>query len=232
MLKLAIPTHFCRGTCYGQAAYGLETFDPDGNERIAHQWLALESEDRGSALTVINDRTCGFDVTAGELRLSLLRSPAHAGHPVDDVTPIVRQDRFVSRMDQGEHSFSFWINCGPAQDLRARISKEALFKNERYLALCAFPAGEGRLPLPGIRLSNPAIRLGAAKLSEEGKHLIFRLFETTGNPQEVILTIPPLALECRIELKSFELKTLAIDRTDRTLCDVDLLERPLTQPGG
>jgi len=231
MLKLSIPTPFRSGKCFGQVAYGLEEFGPDGNERVAHQWLALDSEDCSSTLTVINDRTCGFDVAAGELRLSLLRAPAHAGHPVDDNTPIVRQDRFVSRLDQGEHRFRFWINCGPAQERRTQISREASFKNERYLALCAFPAGEGG-PLPGgIRLSNPAIRLGAAKLSEAGGHLILRLFETTGHPQEVLLTIPPLGLEFRMELQGFELKSLAVDRSARTVFEVDLLERPLPDSG-
>ncbi len=227
MLKLSIPTRFHRGLCSGQVAYGLEEFDPDGNERIAHKWLALQSEDCSSALTVINDRTYGFDVTDGELRLSLLRSPAYSGHPVDDITPVVRQDRFVNRMDQGEHSFTFWINCGPAPDRFTQISREALFKNESYLALCAFPSGEGNPLLPGIRFSNPAIQLGAGKLSEDGKHIILRLFETTGHPQEVILAIPSLAVEYRMELKGCELRTLAIDRAARTMHEVDLLERPL-----
>jgi alpha-mannosidase len=206
-------------------AYGVEEFKPSGAERVAQKWLAIQSTDREHALTVINDRTYGFDYAGGELRLSLLRSPAYSGHPVDDHTPIVRQDRFETRIDQGEHTFSFWLNCGSAQSRFEQISKEAIFKNEAYIALCAFPSGEGDRPAPGIRLSNPAIQLGAWKLSEDGKRIILRLFETTGHLQSTIVAIPALAIQHAIDLRAFELKTLAIDRTARTIHEVDLLER-------
>ncbi len=225
MLKLSIPTNFIPGRCVGQVAYGVEEYEPSGAERIAQKWLAIQSANREYALTVINDRTYGFDYAGGELRLSLLRSPAYSGHPVGDYTPIVRQDRFETRIDQGEHRFTFWLNCGRAQSRFEQISKEAIFKNEAYLALCAFPSGEGDQPAPGIRLSNPAIQLGAWKLSEDGKRIILRLFETTGHLQSAIITIPALAIQYPIDLRAFELKSLAIDRTAKTLHEVDLLER-------
>jgi alpha-mannosidase len=225
MLKLSIPTLLPHGRCFGQVAYGIEEFAPDGHERIAQKWLAVQSPNLERALTVINDRTYGFDFKDEELRLSLLRSPAYSGHPVDDVTPIVRQDRFETRMDQGEHKFTFWISYGPARDRFHRISMEALLKNEPHFALCAYPSGTGEKPLPGIRLSNPAIQLGAWKQSEDGKHIILRLFETTGQPQTVLATIPALGIEHAIELDAFELTTFAIDRTTGTMREVDLLER-------
>jgi alpha-mannosidase len=187
--------------------------------------VAIQSADLENALTIINDRTYGLDCTDGELRLSLLRSPAYAGHPIDEKTPIVRQDRFEARIDQGEHRFVFWLNCGPARARFAEISREAIFKSEPYTTLCAFPSGEGNKPVPGIRLSNPAIQLGAWKLSEDGKNMVVRLFETTGRRQSVIVTIPALVLEFRVDLRAFELKSLAIDRSAKTIHEVDLLER-------
>jgi alpha-mannosidase len=228
MLKLSIPTRFHRGRCFGQVAYGVEEFEPDGNERVAQKWLAIRSADQGRALTVINDRTYGFDFCNEELRLSLLRSPAYSGHPVDDTTPIVRQDRFETRMDQGEHKFTFWLNYGGAEDRRRRITQESLFKNEIYLALCVFPSGEGAAPLPGISLSNPAVQLGAWKLSEDGEHIVLRLFESTGEPQTVVVAIPALQIDQEVALGAFELKSLAIDRMATTLSEIDLLERKRT----
>lgn len=225
MLKLSIPTSFHGGKCFGQTAYGVDEYAPDGEERIAQQWLAIQSADWKNALTVINDRTYGFDFAGGELRLSLLRSPAYAGHPTDDFTPIVRQDRFETRIDQGEYRFAFWLNCGPAQDRFTQISREAIFKNEPYIALCVFPSGEGVKPVPGLRVSNPAVQLGAWKLSEDGKCVVLRLFETTGRPQNATVTFPALALEFPVDLRPFELKSLAIDRSDNTIHEVDLLER-------
>lgn len=225
MLKLSIPNLFHGGKCFGQTAYGMDEFALDGREVIAHKWVAIQSADLENALTIINDRTYGLDCTDGELRLSLLRSPAYAGHPVDDKTPIVRQDRFETRVDQGEHRFIFWLNCGRARDRFAEISREAVFKGEPYVALCAFPSGEGDKPVPGIRLSNPAIQLGAWKLSEDGKNIVVRLFETTGRRQSVIITIPALTMGFRVDLRAFELKSLAIDRSTKTIHEVDLLER-------
>jgi alpha-mannosidase len=225
MLKLSVPTSCPDGACFGQVAYGTEEFAPDGNERVAQKWLAIRSADRAYALTVINDRTYGFDFFAGELRISLLRSPAYSGHPVDDTTPIVRQDRFEARIDQGEHRFTFWLNFGRAGDRFASIAKEAGFKNESYLALCVFPSSEGARPLPGIHLSNQAVQLGAWKLSEDGRSVILRLFETTGHAQAVVVTIPALGAKHSIDLGPFELKSLAIDRAAGSTREVDLLER-------
>jgi alpha-mannosidase len=225
MLKLSIPTRFQTGKCFGQSAYGVDGYELGGDEGVAQQWLAIQSGTRERMLTIINDRTYGYDFADGELRLSLLRSPAYAGHPTDDSTPIVRQDRFENRMDQGEHRFTFWLNSGPAMERLTQISREALSKNQPCLILCAFPSGTGSKPVPGIRVSDPAVQAGAWKLSEDGKRLILRLFETTGHHRNVVVTIPGLSMEWTVELGSFELKSLAIDRSTQTAQEVDLLER-------
>jgi alpha-mannosidase len=225
MLKLSIPTCFRTGKCFGQSAYGVDEYALGGNEGVAQQWLAIQSGPRESVLTIINDRTYGFDFADGELRLSLLRSPAYAGHPTDESTPIVRQDRFENRVDQGEHRFTFWLNSGAAMERVTQVSRESLSKNQPCLTLCAFPSGTGSKPVPGIRVSDPAVQVGAWKLSEDGKRFILRLFETTGHCRKVVVTIPGLSLERTIELGSFELKSLAIDRLTQTVQEVDLLER-------
>ena len=225
MLKLSIPTCFQTGKCFGQSAYGVDEYELGGDEGVAQQWLAVQSGSLESMLTIINDHTYGYDFANGELRLSLLRSPAYAGHPTDESTPIVRQDRFENRMDQGEHRFTFWLNSGPAAERLAQISSEANSKNQPCLILCAFPSGAGSKPRPGIRVSDPAVQVGAWKLAEDEKRFILRLFETAGHRRKVVVTIPGLSLEWTIELGAFELKSLAIDRLTLTVQEIDLLER-------
>jgi alpha-mannosidase len=224
MLELSIPTCFPAGKCFGQALYGVDEHPPDGEEKVGQEWLAIQSANGETSLTVINDGTYQFDFTEGELRISLLRSPVYAGHPTDESDPIVRQDRFESRIDQGEHQFTYWLNSGPAQDRFVQVSKEAAFKNEPGIALCVFPSGRGSKPVPGIRLSNPAVQVGALKMSEDGTRVILRL-ETTGHPQDVTASIPALAMEFHEDLLASELKSLAIDLSDNTVHQVDLLER-------
>jgi alpha-mannosidase len=225
LVKLSLPTPFVGGPVRGQAAYGVERYDREREESVAQRWLSIASADGRYALTVINDGTYGFDFIGGELGLTLLRSPAYAGHPVDDVTPIVRQDRFEPRIDQGERRFRFWLNGGPATGRLAAVDREATVKNETPMALCVFPRGEGRPLLPGLVLSDEVVQLGAMKLAENGERLILRLFEPTGDARKTRVTIPPLALAFDVALRGFEIKTLAVDLRTKEVLETDLLER-------
>ena len=225
MLKLAIPTCFPEGACFGQVAYGVETFQRADEEHVAQKWIAVTSPDRKSALTVINDATHGFDFMAGELRLSLLRSPAYSGHPVSDDIPIVRQDRFEPRIDQGERRFRFWMNAGPAEERFNGIDREATAKNETPLTLCCYPPGTGKALPPGVSLSGGVIQLTALKMAEDGDRLILRLFEPTGKERNTTLCIPCMNLELDVSLAGHEIKTLAVDLRSGKVTTVDLLER-------
>ncbi len=230
MLKLSLPTLFRDGVCRGQAAYGTEEFDRRGKESVAQEWVALLSPDGKHALTVINDRTYGFDFADGELRLSLLRSPAYSGHPVEGQPHIVPPDRFEPRIDQGERLFRFWIEAGSAAEIMMNLDRKARLKNQPPLVLPCNPPGTGTVPLPGINLSNPCIRLAALKMAEDESWLIIRLFEPAGVNQTTITAIPCLNLEFETSLAPFEIKTIAVDLRTKSHIETDLMERRLN-PG-
>jgi len=230
MLKLTVPTPFDGGRVRGQSAYGVAEHRQEAEELVAQKWLAVVSPDGSCALTVINDATYGFDFARGELRVSLLRSPAHAGHPVDDVTPIVRQDRFEPRVDQGEHRFRFWLNAGPAEARLRAVDREATVKHEAPMALGVCPRGAGRKAQPAVLLSDDVVQVGAMKLAEEGGRLILRLFEPSGEARTVTVTIPPLALRFDVRLGAYEIKTLAVDQRTKAIDETDLLERQIPLP--
>jgi len=230
MLKLAVPTTLDNGEVRAQTAYGNQIVRARGEETVGHRWLALLSPDGGRALTLVNDTTYGFDVAGGEIRLSLLRAPAYAGHPVDDVTPIVLQDRFEPREDQGEHVFRFWLDAGPACERLAAIDREAARHTEDLMALCAFPSGAGTPPLPGVLLDDEVVRLAALKMSEDGGALVLRLFEPIGKARNTRVRIPALGLDLPVTLDPFELRTLRVDLATRTVSRADLLERPEVTP--
>lgn len=225
MLKLSVPTNFEDGKCRGEVAYGVEEFENDGNEKIAQKWLGIASYDKNYALTIINDRTYGFDFKDGELRLSLLRSPAYSGHPVDDVTPIIRQDRFEPRIDQGERIFKFWLNAGDYKERFSGIGREAFVKNEFPMVLCCYPSGFGKKVIQGVILSDKAIQLTTLKLAEDNDNIIIRLFNPTDNERKTEVKIPCLNMKIDILLTPFELKTIAIDIRTKEFHEVDLLER-------
>jgi alpha-mannosidase len=227
MLKLALPIPWAEGSVRGEVAYGVESFDRPGEELVAQRWVGVVSGDGRQALTVLNDGSHGFDFADGELRLSLLRAPAHAGHPTAPDRPIVRSDRHTSRLDQGEHTFRFRIEAGPAAERLAAVGREALVFNEPCFALALNPPGTGVPAGSGVRLSGGNVLLSALKRAESGEGIVLRFFEPTGQGGSTRVSIPPLDLDFQVTLGPFELKTLVVDPVSRTWMETDLLERPL-----
>ena len=227
MLKLAVPTTLANMRVRSQAAYGVERHDPAEQELVGQQWIACVSGDDAQAMTLINDATYGFDYRGSELRVSCLRSPAHAGHPVDEVTPIVRQDRVERRIDQGEHTFRFWLNAGPANARLAAVDREATVRHEAPMALAVFPSGHGPAAVPGVTVSDAAVQMPALKFSEDGRALVIRLFEPPGSPRSTTVSVPALKASTRVDLGAFELRTLRVDLESGAITNADLLERTM-----
>lgn len=227
MLKLSVPTSFQNGKCKGQVAYGVENFSKEGEELVAQKWVGVTSSDRKCALTVINSGTYGFDFADGELRLSLLRSPAYSADTVNESMSLVHQDRFEPRMDQGERIFRYWINGGQAAERFSKVDREALVKNETPVVLSCFPPGKGKNPFPGITLDDAVVQVTAVKMAEESNWLIMRLFEPTGKARETVVEIPFLKLKLDVSLKGFEIKTLAVDLATKEVFETDLMEQKL-----
>ena len=223
-LKLAVPTVFHDAAYCGQVAYGVQYFPTTGRELVAQKWTAVVSQREDKAFTCINIGSYGSDFTEGEMRLSLLRSPAYAAHPIFD-RPLVRQDRYSPRIDQGERLFRFWFNAGPRNERLQHIDREALAHNEQPFALSFYPSGQGVPSQPGATLSDDTVQLTAFKKSETTGDYIIRLFEPTGHPRATELTIPALNLQHPVQLNPFEIKTLRLDPKTKTLTETDLLER-------
>jgi len=225
LLKLSLPTPFRDGACWGEIPYGVESCDRPGEELVMQRWAGVASADGQRMLTVVNDGIHGWDFSAGELRLTMLRSPAYSGHPITGNEHILRQDRFEPRLDQGERCFRFWLNAGEGRIRRERIDLEAVLHHETPMALCAWSMDSKHPILPGIMLSNPTVRLAALKMAESEPWVIIRLFETTGAARTTKVNLPTLNMSFTITLKSFELKTIAVDLLQREWFETDLLER-------
>ena len=224
MLKLSFETDWIDAGCFGQVAYGVEEFERNGSELVAQKWVGLVSPKEKNVLTIINDTTYGFDYDKGEIRLSLLRSPAYSGHPVKEGQPIVPQDRVEPRIDQGERPFRFWINAGPYQSRIESIHTESLIRNEPPIGLCCFPSGKGEVLSSGIIITDPVIQLSALKLSENNDQLVCRLFEPSGKARKAELKFPVFDFSHEFSLLPFEIKTLVIDCKTKIVSETDLLE--------
>ena len=221
MLKLAIPIALAGSRYRGQTAYGINELFMDGREVVAQKWVSAESA--AHAFTCCNDGSYGSDWSDGEIRLSLMRSPAYTGHQIAG-RPITRDDRYTPRIDQGERLFHFWINGGQHDERMAHIDREALAHNEAPVALSFFPSSHGALPAPFAVLQDEVVQLSACKQAEDGADFIFRLFEPSGFPRETVLELPILGRSFPIVLGGFEIKTLRLDVETGEMVEVDLTE--------
>jgi alpha-mannosidase len=225
MLKLALPSELRTPRFMGQVAFGADELPSDGDEAVAQKWLALVSEEDGAAFTVVNDCVHGSDYCCGELRISLLRSPAYSADTWEGRLAVA-EDRFIPRQDQGERRFHLWINGGPLKERMERVGREALVRNEKPYALAFSPAGEGPRTKAAIVLDGPAVELAAFKKSEDGNDLIIRIFEPTGTPRTVGVRLPVFGARKKVRLGGFEVKTLRFSPRSGKWSETDLMERP------
>jgi alpha-mannosidase len=222
-LKLSLPTPDYSAKYIGQVAYGVASLPDNGDEAVAQKWVAVVSEKRKIALTVANDGSYGSDFCYGELRLSLLRSPAYSALPLEN-RPMLPQDRYSPRIDQGERLFRFWLNAGPSEKRLQRIDREALAHNEQPMALSFFPEGGTGSPASFITLSDAVVQITAIKKTETGDDLIIRLFEPTGQSRTTVVSLPFASMEKEIPLQGFEIRTVQVDVQKRTWTEVNLVE--------
>jgi alpha-mannosidase len=226
MLKLAVTTPFRDGRYLGQTAYGWEEMPGADREVAAQKWTAAVSPDGQQALTCINEGSYGSDFVDGEMRLTLLRSPAYSSSPFGE-RPVVRPDGFTPRIDQGERQFRFWLNAGPYSARIEAVDREALVKNEKPFLLSFNPSGMGAPPLPGVLLHDGVVQLTAFKQAERSKDFVMRLFEPTGQARTTTVELPALGLRQEIAFGPFEIKSFLVDPEAKNLTEIDLVERPL-----
>lgn len=213
----------------GQTIFGIQELPVDGTEAVAQKWTALVDRAGNRAVTLVNDGVYGSDCTEGCIRPTLLRSPGYCAHPIGE-RPIMPQDRFLPRIDQGERLYTFWLDAGAADERLAAVSREATTLNERPYALSFFPHGGGRLPQRAVELDgDAAVELCAFKQAEDGAGYILRLFEPTGAPRRVTVRVPAAGASAELSFGGFEVKTLRLDPQSGALTECAMDESALDE---
>lgn len=224
LLKLSVPAVLSNAAYMGEVAYGRDALPATGREVVAQKWTAVVSETDDLALTMVNDGTYGSSFVNGEMRISLLRSPAYAAHPIMD-WPLMPEGMFRPRMDQGERTFTFWLNAGPVRERMDAVAREAQLHSEKPMAQWFSPSGQGIRPKPVATLSNTRVQMTALKQAEDGESWIVRLFEPTGRRQKTTLrSAVGQPIRRSITLQPFEIKTLRVDPERGTVSEASLME--------
>lgn len=227
MAKLSIPLGTPAIHFRAQDAYGTADLPLDGTEHPIHQWASLDLAD-GARLTVVNEGCAALDAMPGELRMTLLRSPAYCAHPIDG-RPTLEQDRFSPRMDLGERRIRLWLLLESPGSVRETPDRVAQALNETPWVLSAFPGGCGsRLPGGLFRLQGDDVLLTAFKPAEDGKGFILRLYNPALEPRTVRLDLPTLGLSRELSFGPDRIRTFRL--LDGRLDETDLMEG-LLEPG-
>lgn len=197
ILRLEIPvTDFEKYV--GQTAYGAEANETDGRECVSLRYVSLEKGDK--CLAIVNDGIYGHSLKDNRVRLSLLRGAGYCVHPIPD-RQLVPDNRFVSRIDQGEHEYNFKLTVTKKENLE-RVAMEF---NRKPYALNLFPRGKGLKNLLVPIIENTSVVLHAMGKTSNGVYY-FRLFNGSENSESCTAKFGRNSL--RLNFGKFEIKTL------------------------
>ncbi len=198
-LKLRIPYNF-DGDFIGQQVFGKEKLRMNGGEAVFQNWCGIVGKE---SLYVMNKGTYGGSCENNELLLTLLRTPAFTGHPIND-RDILKQDRYTDRMDLGEREFSFSLCFNENSE---KVNTLATEFNQPAVTMSFFPNGKGESDSV-IELSNEDIDLVAFKKSKQG--YLIRLFNPLDKSVETQVKIALCGINESIKFGAYEVKTFRL----------------------
>jgi alpha-mannosidase len=231
-LKLSLPTRFSAPAALVEVPGGAIRRPADGDEHVHGRWLMIEGDgETPVALGLAHSGLHGFDFREGEVRLSVLRSPAYCHER--GFVPAERPIRKYS--DIGVHEIRFFMMAGTPDDVRSRLPGLADGLSSPPFALAHLPVGAvtgGH----GILSVEPAnIRMTACKQAWDGQALVIRLHEAAGmdTAADLKISLPggtePGRLSKRLRFKPFEIKSLRVER-DGSASEVRMIEERREKP--
>ena len=201
ILRLAIPVT-SEGKLIGQTAYGTDNLFNDGRENVSHRFIAIDND--GECLAVFNNCTYGSMYENGTLYISLLRGAAYCTHPIPG-RQLVPENRYIKRIDQCEHTYSFRIAVAKREELE-RMSLEF---NQKPFVQNVFPiATKPPKKLKSLVIENSNIVLTAMKKSDD-EGFVLRLFNNSEKPVETDMSLGEA--KTKLVFGKYEVKTVVFD---------------------
>ncbi|MCJ7682269.1 MAG: hypothetical protein MUP70_16200, partial [Candidatus Aminicenantes bacterium] len=229
-LKLSLPTILKNGSFVGEIPGGIIERPADGQEHVHGRWCLVEGSIGGkkSAMGIAHTGCHGLDFKDGELRLSVLRSAVYCHEKGFNLGSFPSP----KLMDMGEHDIRLLAICGDPKEVKRRMPGLADRLSAPPLVYSHLPHGGFTTDRDAIHISrsgfvfqnvltlSPAnVRLLTCKRSADGRALILRIQEATGESTEADISIShpktPLFrpdIRFSILLESLEIKTLRIEK--------------------
>ncbi|NYE70035.1 alpha-mannosidase [Microlunatus parietis] len=244
LMKLRVPVALTDPRPRYEIPFATLERELNGAEDPAQSWVDLTGRlgrgrnARAAGLTVINNAKHGYDAspadgeTSASLGITAVRSAVYSWHD----PRLIGEGEIHRFQDQGAQRFSLALvpHAGDWRSVAATRRAAELGQPVRAM-LESFHAG----PLPRrLSLADAAgpVMITAIKGTEDdgddGPDLIVRAVETTGEPAEVALRLPVAGREITATFAPYQLRTFRVPRSPRRrVTEVDLIERPLEDPG-
>lgn len=202
-LKMAIPVCFT-GDIIGEQSYGEELLRTDGGESVFGSYCGIRGSE--TDLYVLNNGNYSASYENKTLYLTLLRTPAYTGHPIND-REILLQDRYTDRIDTGVREFEFSVVFGKVD----KIGKVAGIYGEKPFALSFFPYFEGNTNKAPINVEGGLL---TAFYYKNGKYVI-RIYNPENVSKDVSVKSDILGINDTFRLNSFGFETIEVKGGNR-----------------
>jgi alpha-mannosidase len=207
-----------------ETSYGTIERAMDGAERPGQRWVDVSGTDGG--VSILNDGKYSSDVLAGEIGLTVLRSPIYAWH--DPFVP--DGDGVYPFTDQGIQTFRYAILPHDGDWRAAGTVRHAMELNTEPMVVLE-TAHDGALPAAAsfLRCSAPGVVVAVVKRAEDGDALIVRAHETHGVLTAARIELPRWSIGWDASFGAGELKTFRVE-PDGRVHETDLLEGLEAEP--
>jgi len=223
MLKFSFPIDIDTPVATYETPYGNIQRPVNGDEEPGQRWIDITGNTKGMVygLTVINDAKYGYNVPGNDLRISVARSAVYAHHNpkvLDMNAEHIWQDQGIQtfRMLVVPHTDT-WEKCNIARIAEEFISPPLII----YQGIHG-----GTMPKSASFLSSHSenVVISAVKLAEEGDDIILRCVETSGLTVDAALVLGFAGKNWKGSFRSYEIKTLRMNRQTGNIREVNLLE--------
>jgi alpha-mannosidase len=214
MVKWRVQTAF-EGTMSGQIPYAVDSLRQDGSETYAHKWVRYDGSDLSFA--ILNKGTYGLSCEKNTIEYTLVRGAAYAAHPIPE-RPILRDNRYVRRFDQGELNYFFRLTAGKPVDILESVQLKADIINENPFSLQMFPTGNSGVEYRNfIELSNGSVVMSVCKMDAEGRPIV-RLHNSSDHASVTLFRCDHFMIAEKLSFSPHEFKTLRLHREFMEIC--------------
>jgi alpha-mannosidase len=221
LLKLVVPVVGAGGAAWAGLPYGAISRASDGREEVMQRWVDIEAQTGG--LACISDVTYAYDLSAGRLRLTILRSPRWADHGAP-----WPHDRGIetSYTDQGVHRVSLALVPHEGDWAAARVPTRAEEHCTDFRVVTeTWHKGTLARSYRGISVVPDNVAVPVVKRAEDGSGWVARVVEMGGKPTEARLKVEGLRHEWQVSVGPFEVKTLLVPDDARSeIVETDIPE--------